>query len=158
MTRRKLITLLGGLIAAPVAHPFVARADRTRRIGLLINLRSDDPEGQNRLMAFVQALQKFGWTEGSNIHIDLRWASDDADLSRRYAEELVAPGNLMRFSRAFGIGLRRRMRSVRWHGRITSTSRAPAKPASKPRRSAIKDAGAAGSPEQRCVCRRTAPG
>jgi hypothetical protein len=44
MTRRKLITLLGGLIAAPVAHPFVARADRTRRIGLLINLRSDDPE------------------------------------------------------------------------------------------------------------------
>ena len=90
MTRRKLITLLGSLIAAPVAHPFVARADRTRRIGLLINLRSDDPEGQNRLMAFVQALQKFGWTEGSNIHIDLRWASDDADLSRRYAEELVA--------------------------------------------------------------------
>ena len=90
MTRRKLITLLGGLIAAPVAHPFVARADRTRRIGLLINLRSDDPEGQNRLMAFVQALQKFGWTEGSNIHFDLRWASDDADLSRRYAKELVA--------------------------------------------------------------------
>jgi putative ABC transport system substrate-binding protein len=90
MTRRKLITLLGGLIAAPVAHPFVARADKTRRIGLLINLRSDDPEGQNRLMAFVQALKKFGWTEGSNIHIDLRWASDDADLSRRYAEELVA--------------------------------------------------------------------
>ena len=91
MTRRKLITLLGGLLASPVAQPFVARADRTRRIGLLINLRSDDPEGQNRLMAFVQALhQKFGWTEGSNIHIDLRWASDDADLSRRYAEELVA--------------------------------------------------------------------
>jgi putative ABC transport system substrate-binding protein len=90
MTRRKLITLLGGLLASPVAQPFVARADRTRRIVLLINLRSDDPEGQNRLMAFVQALQKFGWTEGSNIHIDLRWASDDADLSRRYAEELVA--------------------------------------------------------------------
>jgi len=75
MTRRKLITLLGGLLASPVAQPFVARADRTRQIGLLINLRSDDPEGQNRLMAFVQALhQKFGWTEGSNIHIVLRWA------------------------------------------------------------------------------------
>ena len=38
MTRRKLITLLGGLLALPVAQPFVARADRTRRIGLLINL------------------------------------------------------------------------------------------------------------------------
>ena len=90
MTRRQLITLLGGLIAAPVAHPFVARADRTRRIGVLMNLRSDDPEGQNRLMGFVQALQKFGWTEGSNIHIDVRFSSDDADLYRRNAEELVA--------------------------------------------------------------------
>jgi hypothetical protein len=48
MTRRKLITLLGGLLALPVAQPFVARADRTRRIGLLINLRPDDPEGQKR--------------------------------------------------------------------------------------------------------------
>jgi hypothetical protein len=37
------------LVRRPVAQPFVARADRTRRIGLLINLRSDDPEGQNRL-------------------------------------------------------------------------------------------------------------
>jgi putative ABC transport system substrate-binding protein len=90
MKRRQLITLLGGLVAAPIARPFVARADKTRRIGVLINLRSDDPEAQNRLAAFVEALQKFGWAENSNIQIDVRWAGDDVDLSRRYAEELIA--------------------------------------------------------------------
>src|SRR5262249_55958307 len=88
MRRRKFLALLGSVA---VAFPLVVRADKTRRIGVLMNFPSEDPEGQNRLMAFVQALhQKFGWTEGSNIHIDLRWASDDAALSRRYAEELVA--------------------------------------------------------------------
>ena len=136
MTRRKLITLLGGLAAAPVVQPFVARADKTRRIGVLMNLRSDDPEGQNRLAAFVQALQKFGWTEGSNIHTDVRWAGDDADLSRRYAEELVAlaPDVLLasgtpsvaafqrvtRTSRSFSPMssiLSAQASSVAWHGR-----------------------------------------
>ena len=87
MKRRQLITLLGGLLAAPV---HLARADKTRRIGVLTNFGSDDPEGRNRLAGFVQALQKIGWTEGSNIHTDVRFSGDDPDLRRRYAEELVA--------------------------------------------------------------------
>ena len=91
MRRREFITLLGGA-AASIAQPFVARADKTRRIGVLMNLRSDDPEGQNRLAAFVQALQQFGWTENSNIRTDIRFYEDDTDLCRRYAEELVALG------------------------------------------------------------------
>ena len=53
-------------------------------------ISSDDPEGKSRLAVFVQGLQKFGWTEGSNIHIEARFSGDDADLCRRYAEELVA--------------------------------------------------------------------
>jgi putative ABC transport system substrate-binding protein len=90
MTRRRLITLLGGVIASPVVQPFVARANRNRRIGVLMNLRPDDLEGQKRLAGFVQALQKYSWTEGSNIHTDVRFSGADADLYRRNAEELVA--------------------------------------------------------------------
>jgi hypothetical protein len=77
-------------LAAPAAQTIVAQADKTRRIGVLMNLRSDDPEGQNRLAAFVQALQQFGWIENSNIRTDVRFYEDDTDLCRRYAGELVA--------------------------------------------------------------------
>jgi putative tryptophan/tyrosine transport system substrate-binding protein len=90
MTRRKLITLLGGLAATPILQPLIARAEKMRRIGVLMAIPSDDPEGKSRLAAFVQGLQKFGWTEGSNVHTEARFSGDDADLCRRYAEELVA--------------------------------------------------------------------
>ena len=90
MTRRRLITLLGGLATTPIVQPLIARADKTRRIGVLMAISSEDPEGKSRLAVFVQGLQKFGWTEGSNIHIEARFSGDDADLCRRYAEELVA--------------------------------------------------------------------
>ena len=49
MTRRRLITLLGSFAASAVVQSLTARADKTRRIGVLMNLRSDDPEGQKRL-------------------------------------------------------------------------------------------------------------
>src|SRR5215813_12321231 len=90
MRRREFITLLGG---AAVAWPLAARAqqpEQVRKIGVLMNFRSNDEEGQARVAAFAQALQKLGWTEGGNTRIDTRWAADDADRYRRYSEELVA--------------------------------------------------------------------
>jgi putative ABC transport system substrate-binding protein len=87
MRRRDFITLLGG-----AAWPFAARAqaDRVRRIGVLMALAADDPTGQARLVAFVQGLQQWGWTDGRNVRIDTRWAAGDAERFRKYAAELVA--------------------------------------------------------------------
>jgi hypothetical protein len=72
MKRREFITLLGGAVAWPLA----ARAQQAgmRRIGVLINLASDDPEAQSRIAAFMQGLEKTGWSIGRNVQIDLRWA------------------------------------------------------------------------------------
>jgi putative ABC transport system substrate-binding protein len=61
-----------------------------RRIGVLMNLGSDDAEGQARNAAFLQGLQEFGWTVGRNVRIEYRWGAGDAELFRRYASELVA--------------------------------------------------------------------
>jgi putative tryptophan/tyrosine transport system substrate-binding protein len=90
MRRRDLITLIGG---AAVARPLAARAqqsERMRRIGVLMGVAADDTEGQARVTLFVQALEQFGWTDGRNMRIDVRWGAVDADRYRKYAEELVA--------------------------------------------------------------------
>jgi len=88
--RREFITLLGG---AAAAWPLAARAqdrERVRRIGALINLTADDPEGQARLAAFAQGLQQSGWTIGHNVRVEYRFAGGNADDLRRYAADLVA--------------------------------------------------------------------
>jgi putative tryptophan/tyrosine transport system substrate-binding protein len=88
--RREFITLLGGAVAS---WPLAARAQRrekTRRIGVLMNLAADDAEGQARLAAFLQGLQEAGWAVGRNAHIDIRWGAGDAERFRTYAAELVA--------------------------------------------------------------------
>jgi putative tryptophan/tyrosine transport system substrate-binding protein len=90
MRRRKFIALLG---SAAVAGPLAARAqqpDRMRRIGVLMNLAADDPDSQARIGAFLQGLQGYGWTIGSNVRIDYRWNIGDVDRFRRYAAELLA--------------------------------------------------------------------
>jgi putative tryptophan/tyrosine transport system substrate-binding protein len=91
MTRREFMTLLGGAAAVwPVAVRAQQRRDRTRRIGVLMNLAADDPEGQARVAAFLQGLQEAGWAVGRNAQIDIRWGMGDAERSRKNAMELIA--------------------------------------------------------------------
>src|SRR5215831_8264132 len=88
--RRAFIALLGGTAAA---WPLAARAqqgERMRRVGVLMNLAADDPEAPGRVAAFAQGLGELGWTIGHNVRIDYRWAANDPDGGRRYAEELIA--------------------------------------------------------------------
>ena len=90
MRRRKFISLLGG---AAVTWPLAARAqqrERMRRIGVLMNVIPDDPEGQARLAAFLQGLQQAGLAVGGNVRVDIRWGAGDAERMRRDAAELVA--------------------------------------------------------------------
>jgi len=86
--RREFITLIGGTTAWPLA----ARAQQpaVRRIGVLMNRAAGDPDGQSRLTAFQQGLQRLGWTDGSNFRIDIRWGEDVVDRQRKAAAELVA--------------------------------------------------------------------
>ena len=89
MRRREFITLVGG---AAAAWPLAARAQRRehmRRIGVLMNVPSDNSEGMARLAAFLQGLQELGWTVGRNVQIDYRWGSPDADRIRKDAAELL---------------------------------------------------------------------
>jgi putative ABC transport system substrate-binding protein len=89
MRRRQLITLLGG---AAIAWPLGASAqpsDRMRRVGVLSTLTADDPEGQARVAVFREALQAFGWADGRNLQIDVRWSAADAGGLRSNAADLA---------------------------------------------------------------------
>jgi ABC-type uncharacterized transport system substrate-binding protein len=89
LKRRDFITLVGG---AAAAWPLAARAqqsERVRRIGVLMAHAENDPEGQAFVAAFREVLQKLGWTEGSNIRIDTRWAAE-VELMQGFAKELIA--------------------------------------------------------------------
>jgi putative tryptophan/tyrosine transport system substrate-binding protein len=90
MKRREFITLLGG---AATAWPLAAHAqqgERMRRIGILTGIAGEDTETKARISAFLQELQRLGWTEGRNVRIDIRAGAGNAVATRKYAAELVA--------------------------------------------------------------------
>jgi putative ABC transport system substrate-binding protein len=89
MKRREFISLIGGSAAV---WPLAVRAqqpERLRRIGVLIGFAESDPAVQSWLGAFRGTLAKLGWTEGSNLRIEVRWAGDDPDRMKTFAKELV---------------------------------------------------------------------
>jgi ABC-type uncharacterized transport system substrate-binding protein len=89
MRRREFICLIGGSVAA--TWPLAARAQQAvRRIGLLWTLGQDDPDVRARNEAFLQVLQRLGWTGGGNLLIDYRWNAGDADSVHKSATELAA--------------------------------------------------------------------
>jgi len=89
MRRRDFITLLG---SATVTWPRTLLAqgtDRTRRVGVLMELAASDQQARSNVAALQQGLYKLGWSPGGNLGIDYRWAPDDAVLVWKFAKELV---------------------------------------------------------------------
>jgi putative ABC transport system substrate-binding protein len=90
MKRREFITLVGGTAAT---WPLAARAqqpEQMRRIGVLMNVAAENPEGHAAVAAFQHELQKLGWSEDRNVRIEIRFGANDIDRDRTYATELVA--------------------------------------------------------------------
>jgi putative tryptophan/tyrosine transport system substrate-binding protein len=91
LNRRDFITLLGGAAAAwPLAARAQQRGGKVRRIGILAGGVENDPTLQSFIEAFRSELRKLGWTEGSNIEIECRFAASDLQRVQAYAAELVA--------------------------------------------------------------------
>jgi putative tryptophan/tyrosine transport system substrate-binding protein len=89
MRRRQFITVIGGAAAWPLA----ARAqqpERMRRVGVLMGYVETDLAAQAQVAAFRQELQKLGWDEGRNIHIDVRFPAANADRVRATLMELTS--------------------------------------------------------------------
>jgi putative tryptophan/tyrosine transport system substrate-binding protein len=89
MSRRAFIPLLGGA----AIWPFAARAqqpERTRRIGVFMPYAAEDPETKARLAAFCQELERLGWSNERDVHIDYRFAANRRERYEALAHELLA--------------------------------------------------------------------
>jgi putative ABC transport system substrate-binding protein len=81
--------LIAGAAAALPVGARAQRAERIRRLGMLMSNSEDDPLAQARVTAFRQALAELGWVEGRNLNIEWRWTGGDIARVREYATELV---------------------------------------------------------------------
>jgi putative tryptophan/tyrosine transport system substrate-binding protein len=86
--RRDFIALAGGLTGWPLASR-AQQDNRVRHIGVFMNLPEGDLDGAHWIAALLKSLDEFGWTEGRNIRLDIRWGIDAAHVQKN-AEELVA--------------------------------------------------------------------
>jgi putative tryptophan/tyrosine transport system substrate-binding protein len=88
MRRREFGAFLGGAAAWPLA----ARAqpsDRLRRVGILMPYPPSNMVMQTRVQALREELRNRGWTAGGNVQFDERWTSDNMDLIRAAAANLL---------------------------------------------------------------------
>ena len=83
---------LGALVGTAVARPLAGRAqqaERMRRVAILMGLAEDDPETKARLEKFRADIEKLGWSEGGNVHIEIRFAPAGAN-AQALAKQLIA--------------------------------------------------------------------
>jgi putative tryptophan/tyrosine transport system substrate-binding protein len=98
MRRREFIRLLGGAVVRVAAGPLLLwslsahgqQVERVRQIGVLMAFDETDAMAQSWIASMRQGLQKLGWTEGHNIHINYRWASSNVQTIQQFAKEIVA--------------------------------------------------------------------
>ena len=92
MKRREFIAMLAGAAASPVAKPLAVRAQkaqRMRRVEVLITTAESDPLGQARVAALRAGLRDLGWSEGGTLQIELRWSGSEAGRLGDYTAELT---------------------------------------------------------------------
>src|SRR5262245_19204376 len=88
MKRRDFISLLGGAAGWPLAAR-AQQAERMRRVGILMPYPPTDLEFQERVRAFRDELAKLGWTRDRNIQFDVRWTTDNMEMVRAHAANIV---------------------------------------------------------------------
>ena len=88
MNRRQLVSSLS---VVAVMGPWIVLAQpspgRPRRIGLMMAISENDPEGRHRVETFRQSLKEVGWAEGRNIAIEMAWYRGNFQLAQTAAKD-----------------------------------------------------------------------
>jgi putative tryptophan/tyrosine transport system substrate-binding protein len=90
MKRRDVLKFIGAGTAVWPLAGYGQQPDRMRLVGVLIGWSDSDPATQPLVAAFRETLAKLGWTEGSNLRLEVRWGNGDAARIGAFAKELVS--------------------------------------------------------------------
>jgi putative tryptophan/tyrosine transport system substrate-binding protein len=115
MRRREFIAGLGGAATWPLAAR-AQRAERVRRVGVLMAFGENDAASNSFLSAFAQALPELGWSDGRNVQMDVRRGGDNVDQMRMLAKEVVElqPDVILSHGTSATAALQRATRTVKF--------------------------------------------
>jgi putative ABC transport system substrate-binding protein len=84
MNRRQLVALAGA--TALVGSRGALAQTPPKRIGLMMAIAENDPEGLRRVEAFRISLADAGWTDGRNVAIDVSWYGGSFQVAQAAAK------------------------------------------------------------------------
>jgi putative tryptophan/tyrosine transport system substrate-binding protein len=87
MRRREFIAGVGSAAAWPA---LAQRVERVRHVAVLKSGTASDPNQRALVEAVREQLRQLGWTESSNVRIEVRFGEGDLARGRALAAELVA--------------------------------------------------------------------
>lgn len=107
-TSRRALVLGLGAGALNLFRPACAQ-DARRRIAIIMGIGQGD-EGEERLRAFRDALESYGWRLGAQLILDVIWAGGDPDRVERVTEIAVSwrPDVIVATATPIAVALRRR--------------------------------------------------
>jgi putative tryptophan/tyrosine transport system substrate-binding protein len=88
MRRREFIAGFGTAAAWPL-ETWAQQDGRVQVVGMLLPFPESNTSMQANIRALRAELAKLGWSEGGNIKFDERWTTDNMDLVRAAAANLV---------------------------------------------------------------------
>ena len=74
--------------------PAVARAQRVRVVGVLLSQAQGTPEAVSRVTALRDGLLRYGWVEGQNLRLDVRYGDGTPERLRqatKMGQHVTAP-------------------------------------------------------------------
>jgi putative ABC transport system substrate-binding protein len=89
MRRREFVAGVGVAVALNAGTTRAQQSNQVRRLGVLMGLQEDDPEGERWVRALLDGLAQLGWKRDKDIKVDLRWGGTDLDRTQRLAKELI---------------------------------------------------------------------
>jgi putative tryptophan/tyrosine transport system substrate-binding protein len=90
MERRAFLALTSAVLATRATPTQGQQVSRTRTVGVLMGLATNDEQTKARIAAIEQGLAKRGWLVGQNLRLECRFANDDGARMLSLAKELVA--------------------------------------------------------------------